>query len=277
MRRRAVRLLAALAVSGGPLAAPPGALADTQTASAGAVTASFSFTGSAAAAKHLRLAIARSGQTVYDQAVTAPQCANLCQPFSTSARSPALRVLALDGGTEPQVILSLWTGGASCCVVDQIFTYAPAAATYARTTYDFGDAGTTIKDLGHDGHFEFVTADTAFKYEFTDGAASGEPLRILRFGAGRFTNITGDYRTLIAADAAGWLRAFRHNYSDSVGLIAAWAADEDSLGHQRMVNTFLQRQARLGHLNSGLAPQEPGGTRFIRNLDRFLRRYGYLR
>lgn len=259
---------------GGPVAAPTAAAAGTQTASGGAVSATLSFAGSGINAKGLRLTITRAGQTVYAQPVTAPQCASQCQPFSPSAHSSSLRVLALDGGAEPQVILSLWTGGANCCVVDQVFTYAPAAAGYAKTTYDFADAGATIRDLGHDGRYEFVTADPAFKYEFTDGAASGEPIRVLRFAATRFTDVTRRYPKLIAADAARWLRLFKHDYSDSVGLIAAWAADEDSLGHAKAVGAYLQRQARLGHLNSGLGP---GGERFIRNLDRFLRRQGYLR
>ena len=77
--------------------------------------------------------------------------------------------------------------------------------------------------------------------------------------------------------AAFWLKAFkgmaREHYSDSVGVIAAWAADEDRLGHAKRVNRFLAQQAKAGHLN---APFAAGGTRFVTRLQRFLRRHGYL-
>ena len=65
----------------------------------------------------------------------------------------------------------------------------------------------------------------------------------------------------------------RDHYSDSVGVIAAWAADEDPLGHRQRVSRYLAQQARAGHLN---APFEAGGRRFIANLQKFLRRRGYL-
>jgi hypothetical protein len=75
------------------------------------------------------------------------------------------------------------------------------------------------------------------------------------------------------------MKAFRsqRRYHDTVGVVAAWAADEDMLGHSRLVAQFLARQLKLGHLRSALAPQEPGGRQFVVRLQRFLRRLGYLR
>ena len=60
-------------------------------------------------------------------------------------------------------MLDLYTGGAHCCSVEQVFTFDPGTMTYAETERNFGDPGTRIEDLKHDGHFEFVTADDALR------------------------------------------------------------------------------------------------------------------
>ena len=57
-------------------------------------------------------------------------------------------------------------------------------------------------------------------------------------------------------------------------MIAAWAADQDLLGHVKLVNRFLHQQAVAGHLN---APFAGGGTQFVAKLEKFLRRHGYVR
>jgi hypothetical protein len=41
------------------------------------------------------------------------------------------------------------------------------------------------------------------------------------------------------------------------------------------VNTFLARQLKAGHLNSGLSPRELGGAKFVAKLRSFLRTHGY--
>ena len=106
------------------------------------------------------------------------------------------------------------------------------------------------------------------------------PIQILTFSNRRFTDVTRSYPHLVAKDAAKWLKAFKstssHHYQDSVGVIAAWAADEDLLGHKRLVSRYLARQSKAGHLNTALSPQG-GGGKFIARLNRFLRKHGYLR
>jgi hypothetical protein len=278
--RGARAALIALAATAAALAAAPVASAATQTAHAGTVTATFTYQGHLPTFTGMRLQIARGGTVVYDQPVNTSKCGGkYCGPASTSAKYPSVQVVALDGGAEPNVILSLWTGGANCCVVDQVFFYAPAAATYAVATHNFAYGGATIKDLDHNGRHEFVTDDGRFKYEFTDGAASGLPIRILTFSAGRFLDVTRHYPALIAKDAALWLRTFRQTlkYHDTVGLIAAWAADEELLGHRTLVTSYLHTQLLLGHLRTPTPDVQPGGQRFINHLMRFLRRLGYLR
>jgi hypothetical protein len=256
----------------------PAAGATTQTAQSGQVSASFSFSGHFPNYSHERLQISQGGTVLYDQPVVSTFCGTQCAPGSTSATQPSLQILDLEHTGQADVMLDLFTGGAHCCSVEQIFSFDPGTMTYVKTERNFGDPGEQIVDLRHDGHFELLSADDSFAYAFTDYAASGLPIQILTFANRRFTDVTRSYPHLIATDAARWLHVFRSlkrdHYSDSVGVAAAWAADEELLGHRRLVNRFLAAQARAGHLRAAIGQ---GGQRFIVHLRRFLRRHGYLR
>ncbi|MGZ4299041.1 MAG: hypothetical protein ACXVVK_18545 [Solirubrobacteraceae bacterium] len=275
--RRALIVILVLALSG---AAAQAAMATTQTASGGAVTATFTFSGQFPNYTGLHLQIAQSGSVLYDQPVRAKACGGDCAPGATGSKASSVHVIDLDDTGQPNVVLDLYTGGAHCCSVAQVFTFDPGTMTYAKTERNFGDPGERIEDLGHDGHDEFVTADDAFAYAFTDFAASGLPLQIVAFSGGRFQDVTDSYPALIRKDAATWLKMFKHSarqhYADSVGVIAAWAADEYRLGQSAGADRYLSQQARAGHLRSALAPVEPQGRRFVAALQKFLRRHGYL-
>lgn len=274
MRKLALGLVL-LGLLGLPAAAP----AASQTASSGNVAATFSFSGHAPRFSHERLTISQAGAVLYDQPVVSAACGSQCAPGSTFTQQSSLQVLDLEHNGQPDVLLNLFTGGAHCCLVDQVFSFDPASMTYVRTERNFGDPGAQIVDLGHDGRFEFLTADDSFAYAFTDFAASGLPVQILTFTGSRFQDITTSYPALIRKDAATWLKAFksmaRQHYPDSVGVIAAWAADEYRLGKSAAANRYLHQQARAGHLNSGLGKSVPQGQKFVTALLKFLRRHGY--
>jgi hypothetical protein len=273
------RLFASLAVAAICLLGAPAALATTQTASGGDVSAMFTFQGKVPHFHNLRLTIARGGSVIYDQPVVSKFCARLCWPGpAVAAARPAVQVVDLEGTGEPDVVLDLYSGGAHCCTVVQIFSFDTTANTYVNTERVFGDPDAKVVDLRHDGRFEFLTADDSFAYRFTDFAASGLPIEILTFANRHFTDVTRNYPALVAKDAAFWLKAFkrqaRQHYPDSLGVIAAWAADEDLLGHVKRVDRYLRQQAKAGHLN---APFAGGGSKFIARLQKFLHRRGYLR
>jgi hypothetical protein len=262
-------------------AASPPAAPTTQSASSGAVTATFTFTSTSPNVFPTKtLTISRSGQVVYDQPVTSLLCGpagtpqHYCAPASPGTGQSSVHVVALEAGSEPNVVLDLYTGGAHCCWIEQVFSFDPATATYVAAEHDFGNAGERLKDLGHDGRFEFLTADNSFAYAFTDYADSGLPIQIISFAGGSFTDVTRSYPKLIAADAARYLKAFKHDLSNGVGLIAAWAADEDSLGHTGLVSRTLNRELRAGNLRSAI---EPGGKKFLRALNKLLKKDGYVR
>ncbi|MBV8432137.1 MAG: hypothetical protein JO244_13300, partial [Solirubrobacterales bacterium] len=232
----------------------PSAQATTQTAQSGPVSASFTFTGHYPSYSGERLQISQSGTVLYDQPVVSSLCASQCAPGAPSPQQPSVHVLDLEHTGQPDVLLDLFSGGAHCCSIEQVFSFDPGTMTYVKTERDFGDPGEEIVDLGHNGRYEFLTADDSFAYEFTDFAASGLPIQILTFANRRFTDVTRSYPRLVAKDAARWRRVFRSlghdHYADSVGVAAAWAADEALLGHVRLVNRFLASQARAGHLNA---------------------------
>ncbi len=269
--RRAVVLVCALVIV--LAAAPAAALAATQTASAAIVSATFSYQGSVGPEiSDEMLMIERSGQTLYSAPVTSKFCTGKipCDPGS----GQSVHVVDLEAGGEPDVVLDLFSGGASCCTVEQVFSFDPGTMTYVKAERNFGQTGDKLEDLSDNGLDEFVSADSSFICEFTSCAASAAPIEILAFSDERFTKVTTEYRSLIVSDAGRWLALFKRNLRSGTGLIAAWAADEDLLGHSARVKSYLAQQLKENHLKA--PPFSPSGKKFIPALNKFLRQHGYL-
>ena len=178
MKRVLVIAVAATVLS---LLAAPSALATTQTAQSGNVSATFTFSGSYPNFTGLHLSIAQGGTVYYDEPVVSKLCGTYCAPGSLSGKASSVHVLDLEHDGQPDVVLDLYSGGAHCCSIEQVFSFDPGTMTYTETQHDFGDPGEQIVDLGHNGRYEFLTADDWFAYEFTDFAASGLPIQILTF------------------------------------------------------------------------------------------------
>jgi hypothetical protein len=273
----AVRMrLAILCVSFAALmAVPSGAFAVTQTTHSGNMTVTFTFHGKFPTFRSLHLRIVRAGRDLYDAPVSSRLCPNPCTPGDPAPHGRSARVLDLESNGQPDVVLGLYTGGAHCCFVYQVYRLDPGTLTYVKTEHFFGNAGAAIKDLRHDRHLEFVSTNDAFYYQFGSFADSGAPVQIWRFSAGKFVDITRHFPGVIRKDAALWWRLFTHHYDAGEGLIAPWAADQDLLGHPAQVKRTLARQLQLGHLRSGLSPEIPSGARFVAALQKFLHSQGY--
>jgi hypothetical protein len=174
-------------------------------------------------------------------------------------------------------VLDLYSGGAHCCAIEQVYYFDSSTGKYKKVEHNFGDPGIKLVPLGTD---LFLTADDRFAYAFTDFAASGMPIEIDSFSNGTFQRVTKEFPHLIAKDATQYRVAFfgaaSSKYDDTVGLAAAWAADEDMLGHVSLVRNFLHQESRAGHLNSALSPIQPSGAKFVAALQKFLRHNGYL-
>lgn len=276
--RRARLSLGLTAVLLGLAAPAAGAQRTTQTVRRGPLSAHFSFSRVGTLDyQHLSLTIADGGTVQYQRPVSSPFCEKYCQPGDPRrAGSSVVFGRLAAGGT--QLLLDLYSGGAHCCSIVQAFSRVDGGASWSRSSFNFGDPGYRLVSLGHNGVQEFLSADDSFAYAFTDYAASGMPVMVRRWVQGHFVDVTRDYPGLVARDAVQWMRAFRQqrrsHYSDTTGVIAAWAADEDELGHAVAVATFLRRAAAAHELNSGLG--SPQNARYVTALNRFLRRRGYL-
>jgi hypothetical protein len=220
-------------------------------ASGGDVRATVSYVQARRWSWYSRLAVVRDGRRVLDVRVRP-------YPRETTNEPQSVAVRDLDGDGEPEILVDLWTGGAHCCLWTRIYSWN--GETYTSVGTVWGDLDYRLEDLG-DGGLDLVTGDDRFAYAFSSFAASGFPLRILRYRAGRLADVTAAHRPLVARDAArqwGYYRAARRRHDEVEGVLAAWAADESLLGKGTAALDWL-RAHRL----------EPKG------LARFLRRLGY--
>jgi hypothetical protein len=271
-------LLAALISVGLVVAAIAMARSKTETehASNGDVSATFSYRydASSVVAEYadLRLRISRAGKALHDGSVSAAICGGSCWPAS----SDALSVLDVEGSGEPDVLLNLYSGGAHCCYLVQVFRYDPTERTYEKIEHVWGDPGYALKRLDKGGPLEFVSADDRFAYEFAAYAFSGLPLEIFQLRDGRFIDVTREYPKLIGRDAAGWWKSYLAGAKGSfaLGYLAAWAADEYNLERRADVAQTLKRLKAAHELRSS-SGFGPGGSAFIAHLERFLAQAGY--
>jgi hypothetical protein len=258
---RTAIVIAALVASLIAAAAP--AAAKSITASAGHVTATLSFAhGPGPLTTDERLQITAPGMATYDEPVPAKGCFKVCSPVVTE---PAVQVADLYGDGEYLVVLNLFTGGADCCGIVQIYAPSAAVGSWVLTERNFGESGAKLVDLG--GHERFISGDDAFACAFIDCAQSGLPLQVFSFTGEAFHDVTTSYPALITKDANVWAKAYDANPKQGQGVIAAWAADEDNLGHEATVTSTLARQVKSGNLTAA----------YVSGLQAFLRKHGYVR
>ncbi|MHB1569384.1 MAG: hypothetical protein ACYCXW_04000 [Solirubrobacteraceae bacterium] len=270
--RHAKRAVAAVATCAAALAAALPALASSRhsviTESVGA-----RLTNIGKPAK-TRLIIRLNGSVVYNQLVRSGSCGSLCTETAIPPGKASLRVLDIESDGRPDVLLGLYSGGAHCCFADQVFSQVPGTTRYVKTEHNFLDAGARLQKLGR--RWVFMSADARIADEyFTDFAHSGMPIQIWQFSNRRFIDITRHYPRLIAPDAARWWTAFKRNRTNNAGMIAAWAADEDLLGHYSQVRSTLNAEAAKGALTSSLGLPHSSQTAFVAELQQDLRKLGY--
>ena len=187
----------------------------------------------------------------------------------------------LDQDGEPEVVVDLYTGGAHCCVVSQIFRYRSARDDYRPSRAFWGNPGYGFADYDGDGRPELVTRDDRFAYAFTAYAASVSPIRIWHYDAGALVDVTRDFPAVIARDAAELWRLYgrfrRSRFPEVRGVLAAYLADKALLGEEE--EGWRRLRAALARGELGRAPAKDGyaaGARYLEKLRTFLRTTGYI-
>jgi hypothetical protein len=252
----------------------PAALADTETASLGPVTATLSYDHTADSPEwtNLQLTIVRAGAQVLAEDPSFGDCESpYCAPGGFANRNSVI-VDDLDGDGEPEVIVDLYTGGAHCCYVSRFYRFN--GATYVPADRNFGDPSYRIDDLDGDGVKELITADYRFGYAFTAFAFSLMPVRIYDLRAGSWQLVTTRFPDRIRKDAKANWHYFRKagRQGEPRGAIAAWVADEYMLGHKASARRTLRRLAHKGRQHGEFPSSQ---RKFVHNLLVFLAKRGY--
>jgi hypothetical protein len=184
-----------------------------------------------------------------------------------------LHIADLDGDGHLEVALRLMTPRGRCCAWLDVFHRS--GARWATATRNFYGCAVGVRDLDANGTEEIVACDSRFANRFTDSAGSLMPLRVWRFGGGRFDLVTRAFPAAIRADEQrAWTisRSFRAKRRDVRGVLAAWAADKALLGEAPDAWRRLGALARAGALTGVDGPQ---GARYVAFLRRQLATLGY--
>jgi hypothetical protein len=264
-----VAALAALAL------APAVASAHTETAASGPVSATFTFRKvNDLRYRHLHLTVRLNGATVFDQPVATQDCeAPYCIPGGGPS-GKSLHIDDLDGAGPPDVVLSLFTGGAHCCQETEIVALDGGGAVH-ELERNWGDGGFQLSDLDGDGVSEFVSGDDRFAYAFTAYAYSVLPVQIVSLAGDAFHDVTQDHPAQVRHDARRWRSLYRRVHADAFpqGVLAAYAADEYRLGRRAAARRFVYAQATSGKLRRAMGRKR--AAHFAARLDRVLRKWGY--
>ncbi|QEC50016.1 hypothetical protein FSW04_22220 [Baekduia soli] len=249
MRRRrplGAGLAGTLAVLALYAAPAPAMDAGTVTHAAGATSATLSWGAADFGITDPRLAITRAGVS-YDVAITdicQEGCILVADDAHTAPGDSVLKVADLDADGEPEVLVDTFSGGAHCCVTTRVLTFDGSA--YTPTDIFWGDVGYRLRDADGDGRPELVGADPRFSGAFTAFAASGFPAQVLQVTHGAVADVTRRFPAVVAADARRQLRDLRRlrRGDDVRGLLAAYVADEYSLGRAATARAELAHQLR---------------------------------
>ncbi|MDQ3587762.1 MAG: hypothetical protein M3350_05945 [Actinomycetota bacterium] len=272
--RRLLPLLGLLAI----LATPATASATDEVAQSGSVKATFSYScPEQLNCSDLRMRIARSGVTVFDQEVKVRGDERI-GPGRPSEKSVLLR--QLDSDPEPEVLLDVFTGGAHCCLISFVYDFQDGA--YKQIGKRWNDPGYVLRNLDRKERPEFVSGDYRFAFLFTSFAESRFPIQIWRFEGRRFRAVTRSFRNAVRKDRDRQLRFYRtlrRERADVRGALAAYQADNYLLGRRTASRGWrvLRRLADQGKIKRPSFATGPSGRAYLRSLQRKLRRFGYTR
>jgi hypothetical protein len=196
--------------------------------------------------------------------------------FSGAYALPALSIRQLDGTGPPEVIVTVFSGGAHCCWTTVLFTDAH------RTTKEWGHFGAPkLRDVDGDGNPEFHGFDSRFAAAFGSFGGSALPAKVWSYSADALHDVTPAYPAEVQADMAQqyarYQKAAAGENSDGVrGALGAYAADGYTLGQGDAAMAVVQAAADAGETQGGSSDTDPAyGGDYVAALRELLRKLGY--
>jgi hypothetical protein len=217
--------------------------------------------------RRLRVRVERGRAVVFDRQI----CAQVCGP----APGKAIAFRNVWGTRSPEVVVSLYTGGAHCCFENEFVLVRPHGSAIG-IFHDWGDLG--FKGQWLHGRFWFVTGDDRFAYAYTSFAGSAFPMQVWTIDRpGRLVDVTRQRLDLVAANATRLWKTYLASrmHDDIRGVLAPWCADEYLLGMRAACDAELDHALARGWLRSD--DLGPGGRAYIAKVHRDLARWGYPR
>lgn len=126
------------------------------------------------------LQVTSDSKVVYNHSVDSFETYTLGQPADAQDNIPAVaNGTDVTGRREPDMIASLYTGGAHCCWIHYVFELEPEFKLLA--TVNDADYGGAHFEKFADGHFYYITGDQTFDYWPTCFACSPSEMVTLRW------------------------------------------------------------------------------------------------
>ena len=250
------------------LLGPAVARADDESVTAGAVTATLSWSGDVSNVQGARLSITRAGAVAFSQAIPKVLCDG-CTLLG--AGSDDVKINDLNGDGEPEVVVVGWSGGSGCCTTVGIWDFA--AGAYREMDVDELTAGFNLDDLDGDGSAEIVSQDVRFNVFFNNAADQLYPPQILHWlvqdGQPIIVDVTdrkfaAPFRSNAADAKRRFSRLHRANFN-ARGWVATYVADQMVLGKRSTGLKELDRQVKRKIVTSS----------FRTSLLKRLKRWGY--
>jgi len=135
------------------------------------------------------------------------------------------------GNSQPEVVVSFYTGGAHCCSDTSVITANKDATAWQQVDVGEFDGGPMLAtDLNGDGRYEFRTRDNAFLYAFACYACSEAPLELLTVETGAVKTITTE--PAFKPAHAAYLKTMIANVpeEDVNGFLAGYVGEKILLG-----------------------------------------------
>lgn len=103
------------------------------------------------------------------------------------------------GGSEKQIFISTYSGGAHCCFSLYAARIKSDKFSYIDTLF-LGDSYFEFKDFNKDGVKEIETSNTMFAYAFTNFSQSRFPVAIYNFTDGKFKLVNDEFEKEVLKD-----------------------------------------------------------------------------